>query len=294
LIWLYVTRRRLPWAQIWPTLGGVLLAAPVVGYDVWISLTQPIIAGWSAQNVTPAPAVSDFLLGYGLVGLLAVVGVYLIMRRGWQNIAPGEGLILLWAVTTLVLVYFPLDLQRRLINGLHIPLCILAAIGLRRWLDNSSLKLSYRRLISNGVITLGALGTIFVWTIPLLGMLASPEESETTALFFLRREEMVALDWLRENSTPDDVILASPRLGMFVPGQIGARAFYGHPFETIESDKKREMAAAFYRGDLDAVSPRADFIIYGPSEQALGRPQNLPEQAIVFVANNTSVYKVVR
>ncbi len=291
LSWLYVTRRRLPWPQIWPTLGVGLFSAPVIAYDYWLSVTHPIMAGWSAQNVTTAPAILDFLLGYGLLGLLAMVGGWLIVRSNRDNPKLGEGLVLLWAVVTVILVYLPFDLQRRLINGLHVPVCILAAIGLTRWLGHSRLKLSHRRLITNGVVTVGALGTLFVWSLPLIGMLQPPTESGTTALFLLRQEEVEALIWLRENSTAGDVILASPRLGMFVPGQTGARAFYGHPFETIEAETKKAMAEAFYRGEIETVSPPVDFIIYGPSERALGQPKHLSDYKIVFTKNDLLILK---
>jgi hypothetical protein len=248
------------------------------------------LAEWGAQNVTPAPPLLDLGLGYGLVGLLAIVGAWIIARRDKQNPKlDGEYLVLLWAVTTVALVYLPFDLQRRLINGLHIPLCILAAIGLSRWLAN---KTTYRRLLTNIVITVGALGTLFVWGIPLIGVLLQPPTaSQTTALFFLRQEEVVVLEWLRENTSQNDVILASPRLGMFVPGQTGARTFYGHPFETIEAEDKKVMVEQFYRGEIETISPPVDFIIYGPSEQALGQPKNLTEYSVVFSTKDVVIYK---
>jgi hypothetical protein len=170
----------------------------------------------------------------------------------------------------------------------------MAAIGLSRWLDNSSLQMKSRRLITNAVIAIGVLGTIFVWTVPLLGMLSPPTESETTALFFLRQDEMIGFNWLCENATAEDVVLASSRLGMFVPGQTGLRAYYGHPFETIEADKKKETVEAFYRGESENAPPVVDFIIYGPSEQALGRPSKLLEYPVVFSTDAVFIYRVVK
>ncbi len=280
--------------EIWQTLAVILASAPVIGYDYWVSTHNPVLAGWSAQNLTPAPSVLNLAWGYGLVGLLAIVGGWLIVRRGLKTETTGEGLVLLWAVTTLLLVYFPFfDLQRRLINGLHIPLCILAAIGLTRWL-NGRIKPHYGRLITNLVVTSGALGTLFVWGLPLLGLLQSPIRSETSALFFYRDSESAAFDWLRENIKPNDLILASPRLGMFVPGQTGGRVFYGHPFETIQAKNKKAMVEAFYRGELDTLSPLPDYIIYGPAEQAVGRPNSLSKYPIVFTAQDIVVYQVIK
>ncbi|MEW5959946.1 MAG: hypothetical protein AB1801_19675 [Chloroflexota bacterium] len=294
LLGLYLARRRLPWLQIWPTLGVILFGAPVIAYDYWVSISNPILAGWSAQNITPAPAPANLLLGYGLVGALSVVGGLRVARRASPLEKQGEWLALGWALTTIVLLYLPLDLQRRLINGLHIPLCILAAIGLKRGLAGASLRAGYQRLATQAVIILSALGTVFVWTVPLLGMLSPPDQSATTALFFLRQEEIIGLNWLRENTSPDDIILASPRLGMFVPGQTGARAFYGHPFETIDAEAKKAMAEAFYRGERESVSPSPDFVVYGPAEQALGQPLSLFDYPQVFNRANISIYKLTK
>jgi hypothetical protein len=293
--WLKIRQPRgLPWAQLWSTLGAGLLPVPLIFYQYWVSITNPILAGWGAQNITPAPPLLDFVIGYGPVGLLALLGVVLLIRQGWQNWGPGEGLVLGWALTTIILIYIPFNLQRRLITGLHIPLCSLAAIGLYRWLAGSSLKIGYQRLIIMGTVVLSALGTLFVWSLPLIGALQSPVESATTALLFIRRDELAAFEWLQSQVKQDDVILASPRVGMFVPGQTGARAFYGHPFETVDARTKKAQAEAFFRGELEFVPRPVDFIIYGPSEQALGRPEHLPAYPAVFSAGEVTVYQVTQ
>lgn len=283
LVWLYFRRRCLPWPHIWLTFSVGLFSAPIILYDFWVYTSNPILAGWSAQNITAAPAVLNLLLGYGLVGVLAIAGGWWIVRRRAET---GEWLVFWWAVTSLVLLYLPFDLQRRLITGLHLPLCILAAIGLQRWLTKSSIKPGQRRLITTGVVAISALGTLFVWSLPLLATRQSPETFEPTSLLFIRPEEAAAFDWLRKNVTPDSVILASPRLGMFIPGQTGARVFYGHPFETIAAKEKKAQVEAFYRGEVETVTPPVDFILYGPEERKLGQPQNLADWPVVFSTNN--------
>ncbi len=293
LSWLFIIRRRLPWLQIWPTLSAVIFAAPVIFYQYWVSVTNPALAGWSAQNLTPAPAVLDVGLGYGLVGLLALAGAAFVLRRRNQPVS-GEWLALWWAVTTVALVYIPFELQRRLITGLHLPLCILAGLGLHRWLARSRLKPGYQRLVISAAITLGALGTLAVWTLPLAGLRQSPQESPTTALFFLRTEEQAAFEWLRRQAEPDAVVLASPRVGMFVPGQTGLRTFYGHPFETIQAGAKKAQVDAFFKGEISQVTPPADYIFYGPTEQALGRPQLLAALPVVFSTEQVTIYKIER
>jgi hypothetical protein len=85
-------------------------------------------------------------------------------------------------------------------------------------------------------------------------------------------------------------VLASPRLGLFVPGQTGARSYYGHPFETIEAEQKRANVEAFYRGEVEQLPAGVDWVIYGPSEQALGQPQELSNLPFAFAAENILIY----
>ena len=286
LAWSYLSQHRLPWSQIRPTLVVALCTGPVLLYDYWVSTSQPIFAGWSAQNVTPAPAISDLAWGYGLVGLLALVGAGLV----WRSRNEGERLILLWAVVTLLLVYAPFALQRRFITGSHLPLCLLAAIGLHRWGASQALAPHRRRLLITGLVTLGAIGTLFVWLLPLLSMSQSAGLSETTARLFVRDEEKTIFKWLRENSSANTVVLAGPRLGMFLPGQARVRVYYGHPFETIEAAQKEAAVRAFYRGEIEP--PRlVDLIIYGPDEQAIGQPKNLNRYPVVFATETITVYE---
>lgn len=289
--WLCIVKRRLPWLHIWLTLIVGLSSAPLIGYYYWVSRTNSAIAGWTAQNITAAPPLWDLLLGYGLVGLAAAGGGGLLIRQKPENPESGECFVLGWAMTALVLLYLPFDLQRRLITGLHLPLCILAALGLQRGLVQIGFKGRQRRAITRIVVIMGALGTLFVWGLPLLAARQSPDSSETTALLFIRPQEAAAFAWLRENTTPADVVLASPRLSMFIPAQTGARTFYGHPFETIEAKAKKAIVEAFYRGDIQVLSPAVDFIIYGPSERQLGQPKNLAAWLPVFTADNLAIYK---
>lgn len=291
LLWLYGSIRRLPWLQIWLTLAVGLASAPLIFYMYWVARTNPILAGWNVQNLTPAPSLLNFWWGYGLLGVLALLGGGLVLKQK-QVEARGEWLVLIWAVVTIVLVYLPFDLQRRFINGLHLPLAILAALGLRRGLARASLKRRYHGRLQLAVIGLGLLGTLFVWVLPLIGASQSPDVSPATALLFERQAEIAALDWLDEHTGPDSVILASPRLGLFVPERTGARAFYGHPFETVAAGQKKAMVEAFYRGEIDSLSPPAGFVIYGPSEQAIGRPRQLANYPVLFATETVIIYKL--
>jgi hypothetical protein len=70
------------------------------------------------------PPLLDVLLSYGLLVVLAIYGAVV----SWPN--RRLRLITLWALVTFVMIYAPVIWSRRMIEGIHLPLCLLAAIGL--------------------------------------------------------------------------------------------------------------------------------------------------------------------
>lgn len=288
---LFIDRSRLLWTEIWPTLGVIGGGLPVILYQYWVSTTNPILASWNAQNITTAPPLSDVVIGFGLIIILAAARMIGMIKGRAQTLSEGEWVVWLWALSSLILLYSPFALQRRFITGLHIPLSILAAIGLLRWMADKRLKASSQRLIIISVVVISLLGTLFVWSLPMIAGLQSPVESPTTALLFIRNDERAAFNWLRAHAGPEAVVLASPRIGMFIPGQTGARSFYGHPFETINAVDKEAQLNAFFGGQQTSTRPPVDYIFYGPSEQELGQPAELTQLPVVFSSGDVTIFK---
>ena len=77
--------------------------------------------------------------------------------------------------------------------------------------------------------------------------------------------------------------MASERTGWLIPVGSGLRTYVGHPFETLEYDRKTEEAAAFFAADGMTAVERADllrrcgckWLIIGPYERELGASEAL-------------------
>jgi uncharacterized membrane protein len=72
------------------------------------------------------------------------------------------------------------------------------------------------------------------------------------------------------------VVLASPGTSLFIPAWAGNRVIYGHPFETIDAERKRELAEIFFEEETsNGVREeiirlhRVAYVFYGPSEKEL-------------------------
>jgi hypothetical protein len=294
---LYLILRR--WFdRIWPmpellaAAACVLFSAPALLYGYWIYVTNSAMVGWAAQNLTPAPRVLDLVLGYGLVGLLAIPGGVIALRKRDR----GGQALLAWSVGALVLVYLPLALQRRLLTGLGVPLSVLAGIGLNRWLL-SRLTAGRARLVAAATVGFSLVGNLFLLLVLSLGVLTPDRQADLFGRLYLTQDEVSAMQWLLAHAQ-DEVVLASPRTGMWLPGRAGVRVFAGHPFETINAQVKQAQAEAFFRGELSGDEWREfqtryhiQYVFVGPIERALGESPDLSEMEPAFRVGEVTIYR---
>ncbi|NPA92642.1 MAG: hypothetical protein GXO56_03070, partial [Chloroflexi bacterium] len=194
--------------------------------------------------------------------------------------------LVLWAGAALLLALFPWALQRRFLMGLVVPLVGLSAWALTvrpwpRW-------------------TSGALWALTLPTLAAVLLLAWHGIATHDAHFYLTRGEAEAMQWLAEHTPPDAVVLAAPETGMFIPALSGRRVLYGHPMETVEAPRYRELTGDFFRRCFKGAQAAAflqregvDYIFLGPRERALGGlPLYLPPEAVVAHFDGVTIYRV--
>ena len=244
--------RRLPWPEMLVGGAALVAAAPIILYDLYVYRSNPALAAWSAQNLTPSLPPWNYALGYGLVLLLALGGIVIALRRRERS-----GLFLLaWVGSVAVLLYLPFALQRRFITGLHVPLTILAALGLEQiiW---PRLQERRRSLVTGLLVGFTALTSLFVPLVAVVGV------AQGRAPLVMSGDEAAACAWLRENSAWTDTVLAPPGSGHFVPAWAGNRVVYGHPFETIDAQTKEAEVTHFFSAKATADERRALLERYG-------------------------------
>lgn len=277
-----VRQRRIPWPLAGRILAGGLAAVPVIAYDAWIYMANPALAAWSAQNLTPSPPAWDYALSYGLVLILALVDLPVAVRR-WTT---GDRLSVAWIVVVASLLYAPFALQRRLVMGLHFPLCFLAARGLRRLIDRWPARPG---LLTSSIVGLSTLTNLFL----ILGAWMAVRSGELR--LFLYRDEVSALGWLRDHAPVEAVVLAAPETGLFIPAWAGQRVVYGHPFETIDAPVRKGQAERFFWSEEAAMAFLAgnavDYVFYGPRERALGTWLDEVDGPIVYENDQIILFK---
>jgi hypothetical protein len=120
--------------------------------------------------------------------------------------------------------------------------------------------------------------------------------------FYLSNGEWQALTWLRDAADHDQVVLCAPQTGMFVPAWAGQRVVYGHPFETVDAERREAQVQAYWAGEMEPEEReaflrenRVRYVLEGPRELKIGNWRSDIEgekRELVFVADGVAVYRV--
>jgi hypothetical protein len=266
-----------------PYLAFLLFLAPWVLYDFWLSRAHPVLAAWNAQNQTPSPPPWDYALGFGVILLLAIIG----MLRA-KPVRSVMALLLIWVGAGSLLLYAPLAFQRRLSLGLFFPLSALAACGLM-WLHQRGYSFSRLALAA---VALALPSNVLVVGASVLGVVKGDRELVHT------ESELSAFTWLDEHAPPNSLVLASARIGNRLPAFADVNVLYGHPFETPNADQALDLVESLYRSSSAAseLEPLrvlgVDYVFYGIDERELGHPGWLEALNQVASFDDVEIYQV--
>jgi hypothetical protein len=278
------------------TLAAGILPGIVVLYTAWVFSANPVMRGWSEQNLVLSPHPLHYLVAYGLPGLLAVLGAIVVTRRIRSEAGFWPGYLLLaWAIVIPLFLYFPFNLQRRMVESYQVPLCVLSAIGIGQILW-PRLRASLIRPYLAG----GFLAVLFVITpVLLIGggaitVLAAGEPA------FHSPGQVAVAEWLSSNAADGDVVLCDQPSGNFLPAWAPVRAFVGHGSETIDVEVKQAAVERFFRTADDSWhrdflrSNGIGFIMIGPGERSLGPfdPDEATYLTPVFSFGEWDLYEV--
>ena len=286
LVLLAWRERGLPRGEIVLAGAVALGSAPIVVYDLYAFSTNPALSAWSAQNLTLSPPPWDYALGYGLVMLLALGGLVLALRQRQAT----DLFLIAWVGSVAILLYLPFALQRRFITGFHVPLTLLAALGLEQiiW---PRVRAKRRGLVTGIIIAFTALTSVFVPVMAVAGM----ARQETSLV--MSRDEAAACAWLADNTAWTDTVLAPVESGQFIPAWAGNRTVYGHPFETIEAGTKETETISFFGPDATNTERRAILDRYGVRYVMFTDPRTLRDAeslglSLVWSGDEAAVYRV--
>ena len=270
---------------------------PGVAYLFHLNRSNEVLREWLRVTDTFSPPPWEYALGFGIVAALAVAG----FRLMWNRHAPYGRLLLIWALVQAALLYAPVSIQRRFVEGLQLPLTIAASVALF-WIARRAFKgpaaARNRKVFLVCAIAFASLTNVgFV-----IGQIAArgAGSEATDPRRYLHFDLVAAFDWLRANSEPDAVLFSSYLTGNVAPSMTGLRVFLGHYAQTLRSDEKGAKVTAFYTNAMTGetvrrlfAEHRVRYIIYGQFEREISSTFVPPNWLKLAYRNNeVEVYEV--
>ncbi len=297
-------RRSIPWAAGFQAALLFLIPAPLYLYLFYVWQSNDIFRIWDAQAGTPSPPWPHYLVGFGVMLVLAGLVVW---KR--PSTRPHFAILWCWIGAVALLIYAPLGPQRRFIQGVHVALAILAATGLVEVvLPRLQQTRFWQRLVANPRYTTPKLNrfiiALFLLLMSLSNLLLLADVSRIAALtqpdpFFRPADELAAVEWLRAQEDSHTVILGDYQTGNLVAAYTGHSVMLGHWAETADYEGKVTAVAQFFNVATPDTQRQAllnqfnvRYVWFGPREEALGQfqPDAAPYLTAVYQNNTITLY----
>lgn len=200
-----------------PATAGILITYLPTLYD-------PVLSCWRNHNYLPSPPPLFFIKGLGNHILLLLPGFFASHYSGLQY----RRLLLLWVLVTAALLYAPVTFQRRVIEGIQIPLSIFSASAI-------SYALSWVKW--SGMKALVVVFAIFFFVPGNIKVIANdvlePANEKTLHPFYLPGEWVDGMKWLGRRCVPGDGVLASAIASNYLPAFAGCKVPWGHRYMSV-------------------------------------------------------------
>lgn len=259
----------------------VVLAVQAIAFSRDPAFAQKAVTP-TLMPLLPVPFGKPLMLigSYGLVALMAIGALPFVLKRLRQ----GETLWLLplsWTLALLIAIHLPVSFQRKMIEGLHVALCLLTAITwehLTQWLNE---RRPYRAL-GHWSLTHWSLAGLVIFTVPSqIAFFAlngywmvhnnliyeerfnPPYTRQLMPPYFIAETHLQLFRWIEKNSGQGDAVLCNPMLGNYLPSLTGRKVFIGHWAETLNFERKLKQATAIWRGELSPEEAQAFFHNHG-------------------------------
>lgn len=290
-VWLRLRKQSLANDYAIQYLKTALIAAcfalPYLLYNAYAFSTDPFLRSWTNQNIILSPYPAHYILAYGWMLPFAIPGIAAILRKyPWQGWLPVG-----WFFSFPLLAYLPVNLQRRLVEGVWTVLVVLAVVGLE-WATEKRTKPIPRLYIWI------YFAPVFVSTVILLtgGIRStlSPQEP-----LYRPRAEISAFHYLSSLVEEKDVVLASYKTGNPLPAWAHTRVIIGHGPESVGLKTLSAQISEFYsQSTTDHIRQEyiddhgVDYIFWGPYERELGdwEPKSNDYLERIYTADGYEIY----
>lgn len=274
-----------------------LIPAPFLIYNVFTFANDPYLRIWISQNIISSPHPFHYVMAYGLCLIFLIPGSVRMLRyHPWVGKLPVS-----WVLVFPLLAYIPLNIQRRLPEGVWVAIVLITMFafeGTTLSSRESSIVLTKSQSLSRYryILLLALPSTLLLIAGGLLTVryLAQP--------VFRSASEVAAFHFLEGISDPGDIVLTSYETGNALPAWVPVRVVSGHGPESAGSTEYLAQVKKFYQLDtLDSQRTQllnnwsAQFVFWGPAERALGDwdPYQANYLREIYNKNGFVIFKVI-
>jgi hypothetical protein len=233
---------------------------PTTAYNLIISRIDPLFKArvWANEPTLTSP-LWWVALGLGLPLIFALFGIFRKERSGFTSSAAWK-LVVCWLVAHFVAAYLPVPVQRKMLMGVHIPVCLLAGVGLAALLEKLSGDMA--KALGPIAVALCVPGSVLATLTDISRLDANV--GTTAPRPYLTLAEKEGLNWLKENATEGAVLVSPdpeavrrfpnrflPHLAPQVAGLAGRVVYNGHWSETLDYRTKIGKSIRFFTDAME-------------------------------------------
>ena len=307
----WMARERRPSFRQWIALAMVVgLPVPVLVLNRWTLSREPMWGNTVNRLDFYTPDLFHVALGLGASFFIAIVTFDGFLRTDRSQ---GEQMAKAWLLVALALAYVPIFNWRfHLLNGLQLPLAILATQGLRRTLfrailrrRRSSAALRLPQALQGRPAVLAAAGlTIVVCCLSGVNLVLSycHEAARIEDPTYLPEDEVAAIEWMDREVPREALVLSAYPTGNYIPRLSGQRVFLGEDKLTEAAPSRTDDVAGFFQPQwsdqerLDLLRRfGVNYVFHGPAERRVGDydPSGAPFLQTVHTVGSVQIYRVV-
>ncbi len=264
-------------------LQAIFLSSPIVLYTGIAFLSDPYLIGWASQNWLPSPHIGHYIIAYGLLLPLVYPGLRTLLKNNRER-----GLLITgWLVMLPILIYAPVNTQRRLVEGAWV---IIVVCALAFFLEKAEFNWKWK-----GYLMLAFPSTLIL-------MIGSITTAYNLAEPVFRPLNEIEMFWFIDNRSPDrPVVLSSFETGNNLPAWIPARVVFGHGPESIGKNKIEEDLEILFSQSANGSQWKdiweyydVDYLVWGPIERRQWdlEPEYLGELNRIYRDGLYSIYEL--
>ena len=220
-------------------------AAPLVLWVLVVAILNPVSVMPNEPGRMHAPTPLRYMLGLGLPLFVTLGGLIWKPRRLALEYWP----LLWWLIVSVVFTFSPLWFDLKCVLGVQLPLCILAAV-ICDWIVARIPKDPTRQrvVVFAAMVLLPLLVSSHIY---LFAAHRGITQENKDGVYYIRDDLLDALNFLKHNSQPDDIVFATYSTSQLIPGFSGNTVVWGHWAMTVDFESRKEWVTNIFDAQSD-------------------------------------------